>query len=270
MKTFISAFLFTAVLALPALADTGARGPLLPDGHVPGPNPVIEGTASINEGFEDITTLPGAGWFAQNNSSPLGTTGWFQGNTSVFSAHAGPANSYLAANFSNTAGAGTISNWMLTPEIDFGIGAELSFFTRRTTSQWTDRLEVRLSTNGSSTNVGSGPSDVGDFTTLLTSINPNLVAGGYPDIWTQFILNNSDGIPTSGTGRIAFRYYVTSGGPAGDNSDYIGIDTVTYEPGTGAPAIPEFTPVPVNNIWALSLLVLLLAGLGVFVIRRMA
>ncbi len=34
--------------------------------------------------------------------------------------------------------------------------------------------------------------------------------------------------------------------------------------------IPEFTPVPVNNIWALSLLVLLLAGLGVFVIRRMA
>ena len=33
-------------------------------------------------------------------------------------------------------------------------------------------------------------------------------------------------------GRLAFRYFVESGGPSGDNSNYIGIDDVAY---TGVP-----------------------------------
>ena len=44
--------------------------------------------------------------------------------------------------------------------------------------------------------------------------------------WTQFTAN----IPTgSGTGRIAFRYYVTNGGSGGTNSNVIGIDEFSYQ-----------------------------------------
>ena len=42
-------------------------------------------------------------------------------------------------------------------------------------------------------------------------------------------------MPTSGTGRIAFRYFVTNGGPAGSNSDIIGIDRLVVDNGTGGP-----------------------------------
>jgi hypothetical protein len=88
---------------------------------------------------------------------------------------------------------------------------------------------VRLSANGNSTNVGSGPTGIGDFTTLLLDINPSLAVGGYPEIWTlQTITVSGLAGPTSG--RLAFRYFVTSGGPGGVNSNYIGIDTFAYKP----------------------------------------
>ncbi|MCE1202560.1 MAG: choice-of-anchor J domain-containing protein, partial [Bacteroidia bacterium] len=54
---------------------------------------------NMTQGFEDITLLPGLGWALTNNSSPLGTTGWFQGNPTVFPAHAGPETSYIGANY---------------------------------------------------------------------------------------------------------------------------------------------------------------------------
>lgn len=182
--------------------------------------------ANFSEDFADITNLPG--WFMQNNSNPLGTTNWFQGNTTVFSSQAGDPTAYIGANFNNTAGVGTISNWLLTPELTLSNGDTFSFWTRQpTASTYPDRLQLRLSTAGSSTNVGSGAEDVGDFTTLLLDINPTLSAGVYPDVWTQFTVTLS-GIPNGVTGRFAFRYYVTSGGPNGSNSDYIGIDTVEY------------------------------------------
>jgi len=42
-------------------------------------------------------------------------------------------------------------------------------------------------------------------------------------------VQNASGIPASGSGRIAFRYFVTDAGTSGDNSDYIGIDTVSIQ-----------------------------------------
>ncbi|HEY0977471.1 MAG TPA: putative Ig domain-containing protein, partial [Flavobacteriales bacterium] len=91
------------------------------------------------------------------------------------------------------------------------------------------RLEVRLSTNGASTNVGSSATATGDFTTLLLSINPTLVTNVYPQVWTQYTITLS-GLPAPTSGRMAFRYFVTNGGPVGSNSDYIGIDNVVYTP----------------------------------------
>ncbi|MHB8790106.1 MAG: choice-of-anchor J domain-containing protein [Desulfobulbaceae bacterium] len=183
----------------------------------------------LTEGFDDITSLPGAGWVLTNQSSPIGVISWFQGNSSVFPAQAGNPTAYIAANFNNTNGTGTISNWLITPPLNLGHIGKITFWTRTVAgSSYPDRLEVRLSTSGTSSDTGSLATDVGEFTTLLLEINPSLAQGGYPVEWTLFEV---DTINASAMGRIAFRYFVTNGGPTGTNSDYIGIDTVevTYK-----------------------------------------
>lgn len=189
---------------------------------------------AFTENFDNITTLAGSGWSTFNNSTPVGSiTNWFQG-TSVagggpFDAFNGAANAYIAANYNFTSGANTINGWLITPNRTFKNGDILTFYTRKATGlDYPDRLEVRLSTNGASTNVGTGAA-VGDFTTLLMSVNPSLVTGVYPTTWTQYTITIS-GLSAPTSGRIAFRYYVTNGGPTGTNSDYIGIDNVVYTP----------------------------------------
>ena len=201
---------------------------------------------SFTENFDNIATLTGSGWSQQNNSSPAGINPvWFQGNPpsagGPFTAYNGADNSYIACNFNSTSGAGTISNWLLTPNRTFRNGDVLTFFTRKhdVGQDYPDRMEVRLSTNGSSTNVGSTATSTGDFTTLLLSINPSLIVGVYPRQWTQYTVTIS-GLPAPTSGRIAFRYFVTNGGPTGLNSDYIGLDNVIYTPYT----CPAFTLTP--------------------------
>ncbi len=183
----------------------------------------------VSEGFLDITTLTGAGWNMQNLSSPLGTTNWFQGDPSILPAQAGPTNSYIGANFNNTGSTGTISNWLLTPVVTLQNGVKLTFYTRgpTCTTCYADRMQVRMSLNGSSTNVGATATSVGDFTTLLLDINPTYVANGYPQTWAAgYYTLTISGVATPTAGRLAFRYFVESGGSAGANSNYIGIDTV--------------------------------------------
>jgi hypothetical protein len=180
--------------------------------------------SALTEGFDDITSLAGDGWVLINRSDPIGTNGWFQGNSNVFWARSGAANSYIAANFNNTADTGTISNWLITPELSLSNIDSISFWTSTIMgSTFPDRLEVRLSTNGDSTNVGTTATSVGDFSTLLLVINNGLTVGGFPQIWTKYVI---DSISASGSGRIAFRYFVTNAGPLGTNSNYIGIDTL--------------------------------------------
>lgn len=231
MRIRVAALL--AVLVLFCLATPGAAQQLQgarPSSTLGGSAPVADGPVPplcITEGFDDILVLPG--WFTQNNSSPIGTTNWFQGNMDVFPAHAGAPTAYIAANFNNTGPTtGTISNWLLTPELDLAAIDTLSFFTRSVTgSTFPDRLEVRYSTAGASTNVGTLATDVGDFTNLILEINPTLAVGGYPQVYTQFSFDNTD-IVSATTGRVAFRYFVTGAGPTGSNSDYIGIDTFEF------------------------------------------
>lgn len=198
---------------------------------------------AFTENFDNIATLAGSGWYQQNNSAPAGTNPvWFQGNPpsagGPFIAYNGADNAYIACNYNSTSGAGTISNWLVTPNRTFRNGDVITFYTRKydVGQDYPDRMEVRLSTNGSSTNVGSGASAVGDFTTLLVSVNPSLIVGGYPRQWTQYTITIS-GLPAPTSGRIAFRYYITNGGPSGTNSDYIGLDNVVYTPYT----CPAFT-----------------------------
>lgn len=170
------------------------------------------------------------GWVVKNLSEPLGTIGWFQGNEAVFEAHQGAPNSYVAANFASGANISTISNWLILPTSTYGNGDTLSFYTR-SADLYPDRMEVRFSDVGG-TDVGSTATSVGTFSTLLISINPTLQVGGYPKAWTRYSTTLS-GLTGPTTGAFAFRYTVTDGGLFGQNSNYIGIDTVQIA------AIPE-------------------------------
>lgn len=188
--------------------------------------------AVFSEDFNNVPGLFGSGgWVNINRSANQGSNPtWFQGNPTVFPAHQGATNSYAGANFNATAGASTISLWMITPVMTFVNGDSISFFTRTVNSPaFADRLELRLSLAGTSTDVGATPTSVGVFSTLLLTVNPTLTASGYPNNWTQFTATVS-GLSGPTDGRIAFRYFVTNGGPDGDNSDFIGVDTLRVVP----------------------------------------
>ncbi len=190
------------------------------------------GAASANALNENFDGGVPSGWTAVNNSVPLGTTSWFQGSPAVFSSQQGAANSYVAANFNNGAGISTISDWLILPTSTYRNGDTLSFYTRTVDEpNYADRLEVRFSNVGG-TNVGSTATSVGTFSSLLLSVNPDLDVDGYPNAWTQYSVTLS-GLSGATNGAFAFHYTVPSGGPSGDNSDYIGIDTVSIS------AVPE-------------------------------
>jgi hypothetical protein len=192
------------------------------------------GTAQADNFSEGFDTVLPAGWTTQNNSTTPGSTGWFQGTPDVFTAFSGADTSYIAANFNSDASNGTISNWLITPTMSFNNGDEISFFTRTVDDvAFPDRLELRFSSVGG-TDVGSTPDSVGTFALLLT-VNPELTLEGYPNTWTQYSATVA-GLSGPTDGAVAFRYFVNVGGPFGDNSDYIGIDsfsvTAVPEPGT--------------------------------------
>ena len=185
------------------------------------------GQAQTNLLVESFDAIALPGWTLTNQSSPVGSTGWFQGNDTVFPAQTGAPTAYIGANFNNTSGAGTISNWLITPQVLAQDGDVLKFWTRTSTGgTFPDRLQVRSST-GTTFTAPSGATGLGSFTTLHLDINPTLVPGpgGYPDVWTEFTITVAGVSATPVAMNFALRYFVTNGGPAGDNSNYIGIDT---------------------------------------------
>jgi uncharacterized repeat protein (TIGR01451 family) len=200
---------------------------------------------TVGEGFPDVGGLEGAGWHVQNNSSPVGATSWFQGNPAAFAAQAGTADSYVAANYQNTGNVGTISDWLLTPVVTLRNGAQFTFWTRKIDEVapdfFPDRLQVRMSTNGMSTNVGATSTSVGDFSRLLLDINPTYASGGYPFGWTKYTVTVS-GLGSVLSGRFGFRYFVEGAGLLGTRADYVGIDTVAY--GCTPPLPPPPAPPP--------------------------
>jgi hypothetical protein len=196
------------------------------------------GLTSLSEGFTNVSGLAPS-WSIQNNSNPgplVAPATWTQGvtSTSNYSAQSGNANSFAQVDFSSTAGDGTqangvVSNWLITPELDFSVGGSFSFFARTFGGNLrSEQIEVRQSNAGSSTNIG-GLGSVGDFTTLLTLVgDPDVAAGdgGFPSgSWSFVSLNVA---PSAGSGRLAFRYFATDGGVNGSQGQYATIDTVNY------------------------------------------
>lgn len=204
--------------------------------------------ANAQSFFEDFEGNPGnmPGWDSSNVSNPLGATNWFAGNTTVFTAYNNAG--YLATNYQNTSGTGTISNWMAAPLRWMHDGDMIIFSTRKVDSgatNYPDRMEVRLSTAGAASALPLDETNVGSYSNVLLDINPTYSntsgsGGGYPYVWKRYVLTLS-GLPGGQTGcRFAFRYFVENGGPTGANSDYIGIDSLAY--------VTTFNSLEENNI----------------------
>lgn len=194
----------------------------------------------LQENFTNPFNFAGSGWITQNLSAPLGNPyTWSQGNSSAFNAYNGANNDYIATSFSAGSGTAQISGWLITPTVTLVDGAVLQFATRKVAANSApDGLQIRMSTAGSGTAIPTGTASVGPFTNLMLDINPLLTTStvsavssgsvnGYPVVWTIYTVQVT-GVPVPTTGRFAFRYFVTNGGPDGLNSNYIGLDAVEY------------------------------------------
>lgn len=175
----------------------------------------------LSEGFEDVGTLAGDGWSFQNLSTPGGVQApWFQGN-GLFTAPAGTANSYVAANFNSAPDGGTINAWMMTPVVQMNNAVSLSYDLRLNSSGgYFDTVEVYYSTAGASTNVA-------DFTLLGTYTSTS-------DTGWKTKTETLSSLSGDTTGRFAFRYTIANTSVAGD---YIGIDSVNVN--MAASTVPE-------------------------------
>lgn len=196
---------------------------------------LTNGQNLIAEGFDTYANLATAGWLATNQSAPVGASTWAQGGGTAFTpgGQAGGATSFTLCNFNSTTGAGTISNWLITPVLNLQNGDVVTFYSRTggdgTGLIFPDRLEMRLNSTDTSTGGNpTGATGVGAFTTLATSINPNLTTTGYPFTWTLYSYTVS-GLTGIVPCKIGFRYFVTDGGPSGNNSNIIGLDTFSVD-----------------------------------------
>jgi PEP-CTERM motif-containing protein len=170
------------------------------------------GPVLLTEGF-DTFALPG--WLAGNLSAPVGATAWFPGNTGVFDAESGAADSYIAANYLASDG-GSVDLWLVTPLLTaLDGGALLTFSTRTGGALPGDNLEILYNATGSL------------FTADYISLGS---IGAYPTDWSVFNFLYNGGVADV---RFAFRYTVADTLTGGD---YIGIDSVSVrsvpEPGT--------------------------------------
>jgi Concanavalin A-like lectin/glucanases superfamily len=152
----------------------------------------------------------------------------------------------------------SVSLWMISPRVEFGVGATLEFWTRTVSPNSVfagrDRMQVRLMTAAGSPDVGATATSVGQFNTLLLDINPtgstvldpctNQVyvdphtLANYPSFgWCRIRLTAVSGLPTQGSGYIAFRYYTPPVATLPFPS-IIGIDTLSFDPGV----VPNVAP----------------------------
>ncbi len=189
---------------------------------------ILQAQTLFTENFDVFPTT----FTKTNQSQPVGLSNWQQGNVSAFgTGFNGGATSYAGVNYNSVAAGtpGTISNWLISPTISLQDGDVVKFYTRAGSnfSSIPDRLEFRLSATGDASVIPStGSADLGSFTTLAASVNPNLTPSVYPVTWTE-VLYTVSGLPTATNCKLAFRYYVTNGGPSGSNGNAIWIDALS-------------------------------------------
>ena len=186
---------------------------------------LIAGSTSANaallfsEDFDDINTLGGADWLAGNFGTGGATADtWFQGNSGIFDAQAGAADSYIASNYLSAGFGGNVDNWLVTPLIAaFGSYHVLLLHANRGWIAWRQPGAVLQQRRKRRRALG------------LRIARESCPDAGYPINWQvfDFVYGGADG-----NVRFAFRYTVTD---TSANGDYIGIDSVSVsvpEPAT--------------------------------------
>jgi len=194
--------------------------------------PVIDPAASFIEGFDSVGNLSAKGWVFKNNSEPGGFTQWAQGLPGSFPAYQYTVSGldYAGILYDVSSGFGTnvtISAWMITKPILAKNGDEVSFYTRAFSPVfYPDRMQFRANLVDDNPDVGLDATSVGNFTTLIADINPNLTTTGYPTTWTQYSWTVA-GLPANISRKIrfAFRYYFTNNF---SNGLYIGVDEFEF------------------------------------------
>jgi hypothetical protein len=165
--------------------------------------------------------------------------------------------------------------WLVSPQVEFGVGGSLSFWTRRVNdgNVGADRLQVR-------TALGEIPPETGpvgelnlfgQFTNLLLDMNPTGTTASYTcpaagvtdpagrimsnipwQDWCHVTLTAASGLPTSGRGYIAFRYYA----PATSTAPFphvAAIDTFRFDSGIAAPPAFGYGLAPGSTLTATGL-----------------
>jgi hypothetical protein len=203
------------------ISKVESSGSFVPSNYSPYYSSDIQLFTDDFDGANDTTSLKYRGYKIFNMSQPVGTTSWFQGNSTVFSSYNGPATGYVAANYDNTGNTGNINNWLILPKVNGGLyyGDSLILYCRSTNAasqNYPDSIRIMYSAPGDSTPQASSWVEIGRFRV------PNPPVG--QNIWTRKGFKApSFGYP----GRFAIRYSVVNGGMNGTNSDYIGIDALS-------------------------------------------
>lgn len=189
-------------------------------------------------GFDGVTQdMLAAGWVQTNQSGSADSNTLWSISTAVIDPNiegqSGGLNSFCWVNYQSTSSptGATISNWLISPTINVKNGDVVTFYTKagQDPKQYADRLQLRMSTNGSATkNPSTGPEDLGDFTNTLQDINPNLNLTSYPTPWTKYSYTVI-GLSGATDCKFAFRYYVTDGGEGGKNGDLIYVDSFSID-----------------------------------------
>lgn len=212
---------------------------------------------SFNEEFDSVDAAYDRGWRYINVSEPMGTGFWAQGMFNdplvtgfptpiPFNAFSSKGSyvGFIGTDFTSTSAAqGVISNWVISPVLTMQNGDLIQFYTRAPvydigggdSTDFSNRLQVRLNLKNEGTNVGSGD-DAGDFTRTVLDINPSYLEAhtdpsladpsAFPIRWTKFEAKVG-GLNGAVKGRFAFRYYVVDGGSNGLGSG-VAIDSVAY------------------------------------------
>ena len=87
---------------------------------------VLQSQTLLEENFDAFPVT----WTKTNQSQPIGTSNWQQGNVSTFgTGFNGGATSYVSVNYNSVAAnmAGTISNWLISPVVTLTNGDVIKF-----------------------------------------------------------------------------------------------------------------------------------------------
>ena len=162
------------------------------------------------QGFEDPAVIAST-WQIINNSTPTGISpGWQLGSSTIFTAQAGTAGSFMSANYEAAGAGGTLNALLLSPTFSTATPVLIEFYARGDANpSFSDSIRY-----GWSNAAGS----------VLTLSAPTVVETAD---WVKYSFQ----IAAQGTGTTA-RFAVNYVGSA-DTSNYVGIDSVTVT------AVPE-------------------------------